>query len=526
VSKDIPDYLRLHVEEHSDLPQPRPEQVGGVGTLCDAFQLATGWSLQVGTPNHGDAWSSRESTANEAGTARPFSVGLEPGTPTAASEQGPEQRPVELYRARQLADALAGVLGELHEARVEIWRREADLAAGVPVAPHQREEEHLAERLEAVLKGGAQAVGCQAAAVYLLDEATTELKLRATWGLPRQRLLDAPRPLRGAMADLEALVGHAVVLEDTQILPHWKVPEPFASAVCVPISRPTEPLGTLWVFCDHPRDFSPEQTNLIEIIAGRVAAELQREILLRECVQTKGIDRQLRRAAEWQQDRLPCIAPLLDDWGLVGWAGNEQLLANGFYDWFVPPDGSLALAVGCADAAMLDGALTTAALHGAVRSHCGYRHGAAQMVNRINETCWNSSSGGQFASLFYAQIVPDTGEIQCSCAGGIDAWVLRDSGPETLPLQFPPLGTQPDDLYRCQQHQLHAGDVLVVIGDVSVAARGTAQRRRHRQAIAETLQHGHGRSPQEILAQLTAWLSSDANETGSDGCTMLIVQRK
>ncbi|MFV1968693.1 MAG: PP2C family protein-serine/threonine phosphatase, partial [Pirellulaceae bacterium] len=454
VRNDIPSYLRLHSEEDSDSQCSRPGQMPEYAQLFDAFQEATGWSLGFEPLPANDPWSGFPGADFVPSAGRAMSVCLNPSPPTTDSDQGPERRPVELYRARQLADAVAGLLAELQEARVEIWRREADLAAGVPVTPQKREEEHLAERLEAVLQGGAQAVGCQAAAVYLLDDATTELKLRAAWGLPRQRLLDAPRPLRGAVADLEALVGHAVVLEDTQILPHWKVPEPFASAVCVPIASPTEPLGTLWVFCEQTRDYTPEQTNLIEMIAGRVAAELQREILLRECVQTRGMDRQLRRAAEWQNDRLPCVAPLLDDWELAGWSHSDELLNNGFYDWFVPPDGSLALAVTSAEGPMLEAALTTAALHGAVRSHCGYRHDAAQMVNRVNETCWNSSAGGQFASLFYALIHPESGEIQCSCAGGIEAFVLRESGPEPLPLQFPPLGAQPDDIYGCHPFQI------------------------------------------------------------------------
>lgn len=44
----------------------------------------------------------------------------------------------------------------------------------------------------------------------------------------------------------------------------------------------TVPVGTLWIFGSQPQDFSDEQVNLIEIVAGRLAAELEREILLRQ----------------------------------------------------------------------------------------------------------------------------------------------------------------------------------------------------------------------------------------------------
>jgi len=68
---------------------------------------------------------------------------------------------VELYKARGLAAAVSQLLNELEGARMpfgaarRIWRRR-------PVTATGRDEEHLVLRLEAVLKGGAQAVGCQA----------------------------------------------------------------------------------------------------------------------------------------------------------------------------------------------------------------------------------------------------------------------------------------------------------------------------------------------------------------------------
>ena len=129
----------------------------------------------------------------------------------------------------------------------------AELAAGVPVVPHRDDEKHLAARLEAVLRAGAEAVDAKAAALYLLDEATTELKLRSSWGLPFDRLAAPARPLQGAVADLEALLGHAVVLNDNDAREMWRVPEGLPhGGLRARCPRPTTLLGTLWVFCDAP----------------------------------------------------------------------------------------------------------------------------------------------------------------------------------------------------------------------------------------------------------------------------------
>ena len=106
--------------------------------------------------------------------------------------------------------------------------------------------------------------------------------MRSCWGLPKRRLLDEARPLHDQLADLEAMLGHAVVLEDPAMFGLWRVPEQCAACVCVPISTPTIPLGTLWIYSKEPRGFNDQETNIIEIVAGRIAADLERETMLRE----------------------------------------------------------------------------------------------------------------------------------------------------------------------------------------------------------------------------------------------------
>ena len=203
--------------------------------------------------------------------------------------------------------------------RHALWQREAELAAGVPLVAHAEEEKHLAARLEAVLRGGTEAVDCQAAALYLLDDATSQLKMRSCWGLPLDRLAAPARPLKGAVADLEALLGHAVVIEDTDVLRHWNVPEEFPAAVCVPVSTSTTLLGTLWIFCREAAGFhlaADERVGDRRRTAGR---RLEREILLREAVAAAEVKRQLLAAERLQSNQLPTISPLLDGWQLAGW---------------------------------------------------------------------------------------------------------------------------------------------------------------------------------------------------------------
>jgi serine phosphatase RsbU (regulator of sigma subunit) len=359
----------------------------------------------------------------------------------------------------------AGLLAELARLRSALLEREAELAAGVPVAARPDDGEHLAVRLAAILKGGADAVGCQAAGLYLLDETTTTLKLRAAHNLPVEKLLEPARPLRGAMADLEALVGHAVVLEDTSILAHWKCPEDFPSAVCVPVSGSSAPLGTLWLFADENRDFTSEQTNLVEIIAGRIAADLEREMLLAEGVRSKHREKNLEAAARWQASRLPSVTPLLDDYEVAGWNLQAGCIGGDFYDWSILADGRLAISLGDSQGKLIEAGLGAAAVQAALKSHATYPHTASELLARVNETLWTTSAGDQFSSLAYGLIDPADGNLELSLSGAAAAIVVRRSEREVIKSRTLALGTDPDTRFENLSRQLHPGEYLIFLSE-------------------------------------------------------------
>ena len=455
-------FLRLYQDEtvasSCDSTVPSKEVLG----LCRAFAKTTGWEMKfVRTADEvPDAHWKKAISANDT-TNEQFLAICPPG-PHHTPFRNTATPQAELT---ELADSIGELLIELEKQKQALWEREAELAAGVPVIQHDDEVTHLAVRLETILASGAEAVGCQAASLYLLDDATSSLKMRACWGLPKERLLVPPRPLRGAVADLEALVGHAVAIEDTTLLPHWKVPENFPSAVCVPVSSPTIPLGTLWFFSDDFRDFSEKETNVIEIIAGRLAADLEREMLLTESSQTREFDRQFCRATCWLENRLPSFPPLLEDWDITGWTLPGSRVGGAFYDWMVLPDASVGVAVGHSDDHSFEGALSCAALQSSVKAHTGYRHTAAEMLARVNETIWTSSDGDQPSSLFYGMLQPESGEFEWALGGTVRGWILRNgTSLEALPNNQEWIGSAPDSLFPVQQTVLGQNDALIILG--------------------------------------------------------------
>ena len=464
---------RVFREESLHRAQPDIDQVAGWPKLLAAFREATGWSLEYHCgpkPTHptDHAWSAPVNPG--VGTA-PGHVRLDL-VRSASAASGAKRAPAAV---KKLACGVAEMLGELLRTQRALWQREAELAAGVPVVVGPDEEKHLAARLQAVLRGGAEALGCHAAALYLLDEATTSLKLRSGWGLPTERLADPARPLQGALADLEAMLGHAVVLEDTDLLPDWNPPEDFPSAACVPVATGATILGTLWVFCQSRRDFNDRETNILEVVAGRLAADLEREMLLHESVQGALFQREMASAERIQRGQLPAIPPLLEAWDIAGWAPHTGAPHGDFFDWFSTPEGLTAVALGAVDTGGLEAALTAAALRGAIRAHGQYHRDPDALLGQVNLTLWTGSAGDLAASLFCGLIDAREDLIRYAAAGSPSVFLLESGTWKPLVEATLPLGSGPEAAYSEGGHRLQAGEVVLALalkdGQPSEAAK-------------------------------------------------------
>ncbi|MDP6442906.1 MAG: SpoIIE family protein phosphatase [Pirellulaceae bacterium] len=500
--------LKIHVEETLAEPRIPSDDVPNFPQMQAAFNQATGWNLR---------FESRQRDDDSMSPAAPGKL---------IAEMAPQSPPASRDGAESLANSISRLFGELHNARYALRQREAELAAGVPVQPHPEEGLHLAARLESVLKAGAESLGCQAVAAYMLDDATTHLKMRACWGLPRDRFVSPPRPLRGAIADLEALIGHAVVIDDAIMFPHWKCPEEkFGSALCVPISTPSSPLGTLWFYRDAAGSFDDQQTNLAELVAGRIAADLEREILLQQQLATRHVDRELQSAARWQHDRLPIISPLLSNWKVAGARLESDSAGGDFYDWAVLPDGRLALAVGEARAYGFEAALASTSFHATLKAHAAHRHTGKQLLSRINDTLWSSSAGDQHASLFYGLIDPDTGSLEHATAGGGLAVALRGPKMKVLAQEELPLGADPDACFRHRRHRIAPGEWLIVMSESLRGARLLSGGALNERVLAKVAKRRAQVSPDAMAENILLWVRANVDLQYAPDASLLVAKR-
>jgi hypothetical protein len=276
-------------------------------------------------------------------------------------------------------------------------------------------------------------------------------------------LAEPPRPLKPALGDLEALSGHVVVLDNPRMFETWNVPErSFAQAVCVPVASPAVSLGTLWVFGAQARTIDDRDTQLLEIVAARVAAELERAMLLSTGAAAVQASRELETAAQFQQGQLPGVAPLVEGWAVAGRSHQADRVGGAWHDWLAPAGQELAVLVGLADDSGLAGALTATALRAAARTALERSADLPTAFERSAAALWSGSRGDRRSSLALLLVDPSLGTVRFATAGQAAVLLVREDRWERLDAPAPLLGTSPQAAPVLQERLVSPGDSLVI----------------------------------------------------------------
>ncbi len=365
--------------------------------------------------------------------------------------------------AARLAELAARMADELRRNREAMRRQEMELASRAPILTSDNDRAQMADQIEQTLADAAAACRCDAAAIYMLDEETQYLKARVVHGLPEDRLEVHPRPLRGSRADLEAMVRDVVAIEDLDAnsLETWNSPEPFASGICASIQSDGVPIGTLWLFSEQRTEFRGAESAVARFAAAQVAIVLASAST---ACRDEGVEARepLQDLAQWQYESLPIGASVAEGWRVDGLIESPNDWATGWHVWDVLPDGTVMIAIAEAVDPTVKGAMSAAVTRAALAAHTGYRHTAEQLIQRISDTIWQTSTAEQLMSLVYVRVDPESGEGELVSAGSINAMIASRYGfRPMLERSSDPLNTHIDARPVVKSFRLLRGETLM-----------------------------------------------------------------
>jgi len=475
VTKSIPTYLRLHSGSDKPAEPASSFTVDPVTRFWQAYTTATGWRVdqsharrraKISSPLICGVAALVGADAREESAAIHLRPAIDPSM-MAGVDSVEELPSVSHDMAEKLAYAATELANHYQNSLDAIRRQEAELAAAAIPSDSEQKVGRLSERLQRLLRQAAAATGCDHAAVYMLDEQTTSLKMRACVGLPASRLIAAPRSLRGSRGDLESLVSDVVLIDDLDgtLSATWNSPERYPSAIVVRIEDEDLPIGTLWMWSSQPRSFTDRDGAAAQLASAAIANELATCKLSRQRHRWSVSSQSIQTAAQWQMRQLPPAMQLAPGYFVDGWTESPRPWACSWHAWEILPDGTIAIALAEADQTQLDGAMIAATARAAFAAHSHYRHSVTEMLARVSDSLWQTNTGDQIVSMLYAHLDPQTGEGQIASAGSVQAIIAGSRGfrPLCSGAQSDPLASRLDCRVASSVFRLHANEVLVSV---------------------------------------------------------------
>lgn len=446
--------IRLHVAgDHSDESRSQSNspfgETPGVESFQQLFPKITGWELGM-IPSSGQDidGSHSQSMVIERGRQPLRKESGELGIVDMSAEQPAGKSCVSRQVCDSLLQTVNGFIHQIQSANRQIEILNAQAATSMPLISPDDDGEILLSRLESVIRQGLVALDLSAGGLYLLDDATRELKLRVQVGLSIDSFLKAPRKLKESIGDLEALVGNPFTISEIAAEGKWRPPEDFPAAMCVPVATHSTPLGTLWLYSKEKRSFSGADLSIAEILGGRMACEMERESATRQGTITKKLTKDIDRARLWQQLQTPPILPESQGWEMAGSQFLEQGIGGALYDFSISSNGQLVASVGDIQGAVFESGLAAATMRGAMRSLEPRNLNCDRFLYEVNNTLWNCPLGDQIGSLFQVAIEPQTGIAEWSNAGETGAIIIGAGSEIHIADACPPLGACPDESYE------------------------------------------------------------------------------
>lgn len=531
VSNRTPSHLRLHSESVPSEENVRPLSDDVAGCL-DAFTHATGWAIKPFVASHMGSPQNKTSSRLAGILGRDWElVESHPIDSIVCAEDMLSLPMVGLAEAETLLRSIQSLIQRLEKAEEAVRRQEAELATHVAVSWKSDDQLEMAERLEAVLHSASDAIGATASAMYLLDESTSTLKMRACSGLPLSKLAESPRPLRGSLGDLEALLGNAVMLEDIALVPEWQSPEPYGSAICVPIGTPTMPHGTVWFWSEMPRKYSSAEIEVANLASSRLMSELERVVLGNEVQSSRAIRKQLDAAGLAQASRLPSSQPLHSDFEVDGWTFQDGSIGGGFHDWDVNPRGNMVFAVGQSTLNGPEGAIVSSSIHSIIRAAWPSSPTPMSLMQSLNDTLWGNMETDWSGSACLLHINPETGHGSLCNAGTTQVFIVSHRGFRPIGQSGPFIARQPDPTFFASRFVLQPGEVLVAFSATVVDPPGKKSKSKQKQlalgqdALLQTVRSMLDDSASDIASSLARLLPTVVTKDHSGVDRSLLVVR-
>ncbi len=213
--------------------------------------------------------------------------------------------------------------------------------------------------------------------------------------------------------------------------------------------------------------FRAADRRSLGLFANQAAIALENARLHLQALEKERLEREMSLAAEIQRQILPKGSPDVPGYEVAGWNRPAAQVGGDYYGFLDAGAGRFGVALGDVSGKGMPAALLVSTLHSALRLLAERDGGVGTgFLERLNTHLADSSTANKFVTLFFAQLHPETGELDYLNAGHNPALLLRRDGHlDELGSGGVPLGLIRAARFESQRTELSPGDLLCLYSD-------------------------------------------------------------
>ena len=321
--------------------------------------------------------------------------------------------------------------------------------------------------LSTLLSRVREILNADTAAVLLLDNSGRQLIATAASGLEEEVSQGVRIPVGRGFAGRIAAERQPVILDHVD---HGNVLNPLLlekgirSLAGVPLLVHGAVLGVLHVGTVHNRVFTADDAALLQLAADRAALAVQSLQSREDHAAAIALQRSLVPAA------LPAVKGVEIAARYVPGSGH---VGGDWYDAFVLPSGELGMVVGDVAGSGLGAAVIMGRIRSALRAYVLEFPDPADVLSKLDHKMQYFEEGGIMATVNYAVLDPDSGQLRISSAGHLPP-VIAAPGQRGAMAQIavdPPIGVTDAPVRQVTTLALAPGAVLCLFTDGLVERR-------------------------------------------------------
>lgn len=387
--------------------------------------------------------------------------------------------------------------------------------------------------LHIATSGVCDAVGCERASLFLIDDAKRELYTRVVTEL---EVAEIRHPLDRGTVGWVATQRQLLCVPDPPADPRWdgstdrRTGFTTRNILAAPvISQHDQRLLGVLQLLNKPGGFAAPDERLVQAFAAHVAVALERQRLLDEAHAASLMRQSLEMGLRIQSTLLPRALPSIPGYEVAAWWQPAEFVSGDYYDWLRLPDGRWGFIIADVSGHGLAASLIMASVRAMAHVLAKTVSDPRTFVAILRECITPDLTNGRFITFLFAAVDPLRHVVETWNAGHGPAEVFHVATTEhrrvttaATPLGFPALDLPHDR----RPFRLAVGDVVVLGTDGVIEVRNSADELFGVERLKAFVQQFARQSAAELVSRISAAVQEfHGRPLPPDDTTLVVIRR-